>query len=45
VADPVPQGPVSSDAPTEQITLVPYAAAKLRITSFPTIDSTHSNRA
>jgi uncharacterized protein len=37
VADPVPQSPVSSDEPVEQITLVPYAAAKLRITSFPVL--------
>jgi len=35
VADPVPESPVASDQPEEQITLVPYAAAKLRITAFP----------
>ena len=34
-ADPVPPSPVSSDEPTESIHLVPYAAAKLRITAFP----------
>ena len=34
-ADPVPPSPVSSDEPEESIRLVPYAAAKLRITSFP----------
>ncbi len=34
-ADPVPQSPVSSDQPVESIRLVPYAAAKLRITAFP----------
>jgi hypothetical protein len=34
-ADPVPPGPVASGEPREQITLVPYAAAKLRITAFP----------
>ena len=35
VADPVPHSPAHSEAPLQQITLVPYAAAKLRITSFP----------
>jgi len=34
-ADPVPPSPVESNEPREQITLVPYAAAKLRITAFP----------
>jgi hypothetical protein len=35
VADPVPQSPVTSDQPEETVTLIPYAAAKLRITAFP----------
>lgn len=35
VAKPVPQSPVKSNEPEEAITLVPYAAAKLRITAFP----------
>jgi DUF1680 family protein len=35
VAAPVPQGPVASDQPEETITLIPYAAPKLRITAFP----------
>jgi uncharacterized protein len=35
VADPVPQSPVSSEEPEETISLIPYAAAKLRITAFP----------
>jgi DUF1680 family protein len=35
VADPVPKGPVASNEVEEKITLVPYAAAKLRITAFP----------
>jgi Beta-L-arabinofuranosidase, GH127 middle domain/Beta-L-arabinofuranosidase, GH127 catalytic domain len=37
VADPVPQSPVDSKEPKERITLVPYAAAKLRITAFPAL--------
>lgn len=39
VADPVPSSPVSSDQPEEKIALVPYAAAKLRITAFPQLKS------
>jgi hypothetical protein len=35
VAGPVPQSPVTSDQPEETIALIPYAAAKLRITAFP----------
>ena len=34
-ADPIPQSPVASDQPEEKLTLIPYAAAKLRITAFP----------
>lgn len=34
-ANPVPQSPVETDQPVETITLIPYAAAKLRITAFP----------
>jgi uncharacterized protein len=39
VANPVPQSPVSSSEPMEEITLVPYAEAKLRITAFPELMS------
>lgn len=39
VANPVPQSPLTSDQPEETITLIPYAAAKLRITSFPRLKS------
>jgi hypothetical protein len=38
VATPVPQSPVTSDQPEETISLIPYAAAKLRITAFPTLE-------
>jgi hypothetical protein len=39
-AAPPPQSPVASkDGATQEITLVPYGAAKLRITSFPTVKS------
>jgi hypothetical protein len=34
-ADPPPQSPAASNEPEETITLIPYAAAKLRITAFP----------
>lgn len=34
-ADPLPQSPVAANQPEETITLIPYAAAKLRITAFP----------
>ena len=36
-ADPVPQSPVVSDEAPESIALVPYAAAKLRVTAFPVL--------
>ena len=35
VAQTVPEGAQSSSAPLQRLTLIPYAAAKLRITSFP----------
>jgi DUF1680 family protein len=35
VANPLPQSPVKTDQPEETISLIPYAAAKLRITAFP----------
>jgi uncharacterized protein len=40
VANAVPQSPVNSDEPQESITLLPYAAAKLRISAFPTLRMT-----
>jgi len=38
-ADPLPQSPVASSEAEEEITLIPYATAKLRITSFPVLKS------
>ena len=38
-ADPLPQSPVASGEAEEEITLIPYAAAKLRITAFPMLKS------
>jgi DUF1680 family protein len=43
VATPVPQSPVTSDQPEEEITLIPYAAAKLRITAFPRVAATRNS--
>ncbi|WP_198152185.1 beta-L-arabinofuranosidase domain-containing protein [Granulicella tundricola] len=37
-AGPLPESPVSSSAPLVPLVLVPYAAAKLRITAFPLLD-------
>ncbi len=39
VADTLPQSPVASEQPVEIISLIPYAAAKLRITAFPQLKS------
>ena len=35
VANPLPQSPVSSKESEETLSLIPYAAAKLRVTAFP----------
>ncbi|MGB8259186.1 MAG: beta-L-arabinofuranosidase domain-containing protein, partial [Terracidiphilus sp.] len=37
VANPLPESPVESTQPEETISLIPYAAAKLRITAFPVL--------
>ncbi len=39
VAQPVPLSPVASDETEEELRLIPYAAAKLRITAFPVLKS------
>jgi hypothetical protein len=38
-ADAPPRSPVRTDAPIESLTLIPYGAAKLRITAFPIADA------
>jgi hypothetical protein len=38
-ANPLPESPVASESPEERLTLLPYAAAKLRITAFPVLKS------
>jgi len=35
----VPQGPLESDQPEEQLTLIPMGCARLRVSAFPTIGS------
>jgi DUF1680 family protein len=39
VADPVPPSPIKTAQPEEIIGMIPYAAAKLRITAFPVLAS------
>jgi hypothetical protein len=37
-AGPLPQSPVKSSEPIEELTLIPYGCAKLRITELPLLE-------
>lgn len=41
IADPLPASPVKTEERQEQLSLIPYAAAKLRITAFPQVAKPH----